>query len=400
MKQMQIRPAATAPKNLSIAILCGSLSRHSGGILPIMQNHALELMHAGLGVTAHGLQDADTKKDIAGWGAVPVHVHTPRVARFAYSPSLFAGIAAARPDIVHLHGLWQYPSLVASRWRRRTGGPVVISTQGMLEPWALANAPVKKRIAEVLFERRNLSQATVLHCSRAEVPGLRAFGLTNPIAVLPNGAVVPNSLVTYAPPPFMAGPRRTLLFLGRLHPKKGISETLAAWARLAQAHRNVAKNWRLVVAGWDDGGHEARFRAEAAALGLGDSVVFSGPLFGEEKEAALGNADAFILASHSEGFPMAVLEAWAHGLPVFMTRHCNIPEGFDEGAALEVETDPNSMAEVFAKHLNRGDLPNIGKSGLAMVQQRFSWSAIATELVGVYKWALGQQEIPACIDLA
>jgi poly(glycerol-phosphate) alpha-glucosyltransferase len=364
-----------------------------------MQNHAVELARAGVRVSAHGMEDADTADDRAGWGPVAFHAHPARLSRIAYAPGLAAGLAMERPDIVHLHGIWQYPSLVADRWRRRTGGPVVVSTQGMLEPWALANARAKKRIAEAFFERRNLSRAAVLHCSRAEVAGVRAFGLSNPIAVLPNGAAIPESAPGLMPPQFMSGPKRTLLFLGRLHPKKGISETLAAWARLAAEHSAVADSWHLVIAGWDDGGYEARFRAEAVALGLGDRVVFPGPLFGEVKEAALANADAFVLASHSEGFPMAVMEAWAHALPVFMTRGCNIPEGFDEGAAVEVGTEPGALAEVLGRHLMREDLADMGRRGLAMVRQRFSWPAIASELVGVYRWVLGRQERPACIDL-
>lgn len=364
-----------------------------------MQNHARELARAGVQVEAHGLLDAETEKDLSGWAGVPIHMHVPRIARLAYAPKLASRITAQQPHILHLHGLWQYPSVAAAQWRRRTGGPVVISTQGMLEPWAIENSKAKKRIAWLLFERSNLSHAAVLHCSRSEVAGLRAFGLKNPIAVLPNGAVVPSSSSSHAPPTFMSGPKRTLLFLGRLHPKKGITETMQAWASLGEMHPKLAEHWQLVIAGWDDGGHEARFRAEAAALGLSDSVVFPGPLFGETKEAALANADAFVLASHSEGFPMAVLEAWAHGLPVFMTKHCNIPEGFNAGAAVEIQTDPKAMVEVLVNHLARVDLPQVGRLGRALVKDQFAWSAIARELISVYKWTLGG-EVPSCLDFA
>jgi poly(glycerol-phosphate) alpha-glucosyltransferase len=386
--------------SLSVAILSGSLSRRAGGILPIMQSHVSEFMRAGLKVSVHGPEDPDTEKDRAGWGPVRLYAEPTRLSRFAYAPSLGAGISAEQPDIVHLHGLWQYPSVVADRWRRRTGRPIVISTQGMLEPWALANARPKKRVAEMLFERRNLSSAAVLHCSRAEVEGVRAFGLRNPIAVLPNGATLPEQASLIPPPEFMKGPQQTLLFLGRLHPKKGISETIAAWARLVVEHPNFGIAWRLVIAGWDDGGHAERFKAEASALGLGDRVVFPGPLFGDLKAATLANADAFILASHSEGFPMAVMEAWAYSLPVFMTRECNILEGFREGAAIEITTDPKEISDVLSHHLLRQDLRDVGLKGRTMVEKYFSWPLIAAQIVSVYNWILGRSKMPDFVDLA
>lgn len=383
---------------LSIAIVSASLSRRAGGILPIMQNHAIQLASRGAAVSAHGVRDAETNLDRCGWETVDLHLADPVVPSLAYAPGLGASLRAFHPDILHLHGLWQYPSVLAERWGRRTGRPVVISTQGMLEPWALSNSRLKKRIAAAMFERRNLMQAAVIHCSRAELPGIRAFGLSNPVAILPNGATFPTHRAG-ASPPWPEDERKTLLFLGRLHPKKGISETLAAWATLARDHPDLVSNWRLVLAGWDDGGHEERFMQEAAERGLEGSVVFPGSLFGEQKEAAFEAADAFILASHSEGFPMTVLEAWSHKLPVFKTRECNIPEGFDVGAAIEVTTDPDRLARDLSLHLAAADLPAVGERGYALARDKFTWSSIAADLMQVYRWTLGQQEMPSCIDL-
>jgi glycosyltransferase involved in cell wall biosynthesis len=383
---------------LSVAILSASLSRRSGGILPIMQNHAIQFASTGVAVSAHGVRDAETDLDRNSWAPVDLYVADPAFSSLAYAPSLKTSLRAADPNLLHLHGLWQYPSVISERWGRNTGRPVVISTQGMLEPWALSNSRLKKRIAAALFERKNLMQAAVIHCSRSELPGIRAFGLSNPVAILPNGATLPTHR-SGASPPWPQDGRKTLLFLGRLHPKKGISETLAAWAMLARDHPDIASEWRLVLAGWDDGGHEKRFVQEVAERGLGGAVVFPGAIFGEEKAAAFEAADAFILASHSEGFPMAVLEAWSHSLPVFKTRECNIPEGFDSGAAIEVTTDPERLARVLSVHLAGEDLPAVGERGYALVRDKFSWRSIAEDLMSVYRWTLGHEEMPSCIDL-
>ena len=147
-----------------------------------------------------------------------------------------------------------------------------------------------------------------------------------------------------------------MLFLGRIHPKKGVAELIRAWALLRRSDPSLALGWRLIVAGWDDGGHLPGLRTLVAELGLVDHVLFIGSVFGADKEAWFRSAKAFILPSYSEGLPMAVLEAWSYELPVFMTGACNLPEGFEEGAAIEVSTDPNQLANALGVDLGSGNL--------------------------------------------
>jgi poly(glycerol-phosphate) alpha-glucosyltransferase len=268
----------------------------------------------------------------------------------------------------------------------------------MLEPWALANAKFKKQLATWLFERANLTGAACIHCSAAEIAGVRAFGLRNPIAVIANGADLPNLAIKLPRPAWLPEDgRRTLLFLGRLHPKKGVRETLDAWALLSARHREITDAWRLVFAGWDDGGHAEAFVAHARSLGLTD-VIFAGPVYGSDKEAAFSHANAFILASHSEGLPMAVLEAWSYGLPVFMTRRCNLVEGFVEGAAIEITTEPAALAAVLGNRLAGEDLGGIGVRGRALAEHRFSWSSIGGQIEALYYWLTRGGPRPAFVN--
>jgi poly(glycerol-phosphate) alpha-glucosyltransferase len=158
--------------------------------------------------------------------------------------------------------------------------------------------------------------------------------------------------------------KKTLLFLGRIHPKKGLVGLIRAWAEIQNPKSGInnSKDWQLVIAGWDQGGHEEELKSLCGELGLrvfsrldaGDlklnsyklktpppeaeatDVVFWGPAFGPEKEALLRSASAFVLTSFSEGLPMSVLEAWSYGLPVLMNPECNLQEGFACGAALEI----------------------------------------------------------------
>jgi glycosyltransferase involved in cell wall biosynthesis len=387
---------------ISVGIVTSALSRSGGGIFPIVRAHAQGLAALpATDVTVYGLSDATTELDLPSWQPIVPKAYSPMISRFGYAPQLARDLARAPHDVIHQHALWLYPSIAVARWRRTHRKPVVISAQGMLEPWAVANSALKKRIAAFLFERSNLDHAACIHCSAAEFDGIRAFGLKNPIAVIANGVDIPSNARPLARPAWMGNaPRRTLLFLGRIHPKKGIRELLRAWAQVKSQSPEIARSWLLAIAGWDDGGHVAEVRALAAELALdaGD-VVLPGPLFGDDKTAALSHANAFILPSYSEGLPMTVLEAWAQGLPVFMTRECNIPAGFEAGAAIEATTQPEALARTLASSLVRDDLPGIGARGRDLVASRFNWASIVAELRTVYEWLTNHGPRPACVRI-
>jgi len=247
-----------------------------------------------------------------------------------------------------------------------------------------------------LFERRNLAGASCIHVnSNAELDSIRALGLTNPVEVIPNGVDLPDLRADALPP---TGELKILLFLGRLHPKKGLPNALRAWAALrnTDAGKRALEGWRFVIAGWDQGGHETDLKRLCDDLGLEWSVessprpstfdprpiLFPGPVFGEKKEALLRSASAFILPSFSEGLPMAVLEAWAYSKPVLMTPACNLPEGFAAGAALEIHPDPDAIAEGFATlgRIPSAELATMGAAGRRLVEDRFTWPRVAQQM--------------------
>jgi poly(glycerol-phosphate) alpha-glucosyltransferase len=148
--------------------------------------------------------------------------------------------------------------------------------------------------------------------------------------------------------------------------------------------------------GWDDGGHEEALRTQVREIGADDSVHLLGPMFGEDKTAAFAHADAFVLPSHSEGFPMAVLEAWSYGLPVVKTPACNIPEGFEAGAALRTEPHADAIAESLSRlhQMSADDRQAMGRRGRDLVERRYSWQRIAQKMYDVYRWVLGDGPQP------
>jgi poly(glycerol-phosphate) alpha-glucosyltransferase len=196
---------------------------------------------------------------------------------------------------------------------------------------------------------------------------------------------------------------KRLLFLGRIHPKKGLSGLLKAWAKIQKTKSGIQnyREWQLVIAGWDQGGHEGELGLKVvqrskhvpcsatAQEAEGEDVVFYGPAFGSEKEQLLRRADAFVLPSLSEGLPMSVLEAWAYGLPVVMTPECHLPEGFASQAALEIRNGKmgDSKWSGLQQMLDMSDSDRIemGRRGRRLVEEKFTWPKVAAQMKALYE---------------
>lgn len=368
---------------MTVSILASSVSRAGGGLFPSLLGFASGLIDLGVDVRVFGLRDGQLDQDAAAWPALirPTTFRVRGPDAFGFAPGLGNGLAQVDADLLHLHGLWMYPSVAASRWRARSGRSVVISPHGMLDPWAVRRSGWKKRLAHTFYESENLRSAACLHAlNEAEASAIRLYGLRNPICVIPNGVDLPDCSASNR----MDGERRCV-FLGRIHPKKGLANLLQAWAKAARGDE-----WKLEIAGWDQGGHEKELRRLAEKLQLQSSVRFVGPKFGAEKEAFLRGAAVFLLPSLSEGLPVAVLEAWSYRLPVVMTPECNLPEGFDSGAAIRSEGDVDSLAAALKCVMELPDqgLQEMGMRGRRLVEGRFAWPRISRQMVDVYSWLL------------
>ncbi len=393
------------------------ISRKAGGLQFSVRGLSLANTTLGIDQTILSPSDEFAEFDRALWTPLKVILY-PAFGPLQISLMLQRIFRTLNTDVVHCHGLWQDTQRMTMHWQKRTGRPVVISPHGMLDPWALCNSAWKKKIVGKLFANKSLQNATCLHAlCRSEAESIRAYGLKNPIAVIPNGVDLPaldveqNHRLKYK-----KDRKKRLLFMGRIHPKKGLSELLKAWKLILGREDHIAESWQLVIAGWDDGGLLKRLHWLAIDMGLimvdclkqkhrcdyplieEADVVFSGPVFGEEKAALLRSVDAFILPSFSEGLPMSVLEAWSYGLPVVMTNFCNIPEGFLAGAAIEVTPDSESIAKGLEQLfiLKETDIYSMGCKGRMIVEQKFQWENIAKSMKSVYAWCLGGDS-PDCL---
>ena len=298
-------------------------------------------------------------------------------------------------DLVHIHGIWQAHCAAAGGICRRANKPFLASAHGMLEPWALRNKRWKKSPYSALVERRNLRAAACLRAlTESEISDYRRYGLSVPAALIPNGIDLPSSLdpaAFYLKYPGLAG-KRLVLFLSRVHYKKGVDTLCRAWASVARDFPNA----HLVVAGPDFEGTLAKVEALVAKLHLKDRVTFTGMLGDADKWAALAAAECFVLPSHSEGFSVAVLEALAASLPVIVTPGCNFPEVAQTGCGRIVAPEVEKIACALRTLLNCApqERAAMGRRGRELVESRYAWPAIGARMAAVNDWVLGDAPAP------
>jgi glycosyltransferase involved in cell wall biosynthesis len=289
--------------------------------------------------------------------------------------------AAAAGDIVHNHGLWLMPNVQSGRAAVRAGKPFVVSPRGMLAPAALVFSRLKKRAFWRLLQAPVVRRAVCLHAtSEAEYREIRAFGLRNPVAVIPNGIDLPEQPATRG-----SGDdrERIVLSLGRIHPKKGLDRLLHAWARLEPVH----PSWRLRIVGPSEDRYADALRALALSLGLARASV-EGPLYAGAKQAAYAAADLFVLPSLNENFGLTVAEALSAGIPVVASK--GTPwSGLDAercGWWVEDSTDALAAALTRAMAMPCEVLQAMGRRGQAWMAREFSWNRVARDMTHVYGW--------------
>lgn len=294
---------------------------------------------------------------------------------------------ALSPDLLHDHGVWLLTNLASAVAARRLDAPLVVTTRGMLEPWALRHQKWKKRLAWVGYQRWVLRQAALLHATAPmEAEQLRRLGLTTPIAVVPNGVPLPD---TWRQAPATSGPRQAL-FLSRIHPKKGLLMLIDAWDRVQP------ENWNLIIAGPSENDHRSEVEARVQEHGLEDVVSFPGPVADDDKWALYRESDLFVLPTHSENFGVVVAEALASGVPALTTTGAPWSVLEEEDCGWWVEPEVASLEAALADAVGRPDDERLmmGRRGRALVEERFSWSSVATKMRAAYQWVLGDGPRP------
>jgi glycosyltransferase involved in cell wall biosynthesis len=292
-------------------------------------------------------------------------------------------------DAVHLHGVWEPLLWCAARQARASGVPYVVRPAGMLDPWSLRQKWLKKSLALALGFRRMLEGSAFIHTlNRDERDLVGLLGLTTRCEVVPNGVFLESIGSTPAPGKFrarhpaLAGGDPFVLFLSRLHHKKGLDHLADAFQMLAGRLPNV----KLVVAGPREDNSIDDFDDRIRRYNLADRVLKVGPLYAEQKFEAISDATVFCLPSRQEGFSVAVIEALALGLPAVISEPCHFPEVEECGAGRVVRLEPKLVGEALLQIVSSPETrARMSVAATKLVQSGYTWPRIAGRCVELYE---------------
>lgn len=293
-------------------------------------------------------------------------------------------------DVIHNFGTWTFFNHSISVKARQLKIPQVFCPMGMLEPWSLAQKPLKKRLGWMLYQQHDIECSSAVHATaQSEAENLRALGIKVPIAVIPRGTYIPTHQ-TAKPTWPRDSSKKTILFLSRIHPKKGLLELVQACARLKN------RNWKVVVAGPDTDGYQAVIEKAITSAQLQDKFDFIGPVYGEQKSALFARADLFVLPTHSENFGVVIAEALAHAVPVITTTGAPWGELIEFGCGWWIPIGAAALETTLADAIS---LPNsmlfeMGLRGRTLVETRYTWSAIIRKHIALYEWLISGGQRP------
>jgi len=322
----------------------------------------------------------DSDKIIAGDSfikALPNDARTPLVYSSNFRRYLSSHIGY---DLYHANGLWTCPTHFTAEIAKKQNKPCVIAPHGMLYPQALQVSAWKKKIVSTVFQRKDLETASCLQATcMAELEHIRAFGLNNPVAVIPNGLVIDDSLEIRK----TSNSVRRFAFVGRLNRIKNVDLLLSAWSKLGDKTRNC----ELLIIGDGDTAYKKELEEFATANKL-NNVHFLGFIMGKDLQKLVHSIDFQILPSKSENFGMVVPEALIQGVPVIASKGTpwSDLETFDCGWWVDNDIDTLISTLLIAINLSEQDRLGMGERGRTLVLRHYSIKSVSLRMKQLYEW--------------
>ena len=376
---------------MKIIIFTYSVTRTAGGVLDAVRDMFTNRNFVGHKLNVLSFKGKYTEEDMPSWQGISMQLF--KAWPMLYSREAKKALLAADADILHMETLWRYPQLLMSAWKKRRKEPIVCTPHGMLDPYIIRNQGWIKRIVARLFFQKSLEAADCYHalCTK-EMEDIREYGLKQPVAIIPNGINLPSPDMNFE----KTDSRKHILYLGRLHRKKGVDMLLIAASTIMVQNPELLRGWQIDLVGWDHENCRAELEHIVKDNGLEDIVVFHGGMFGNDKMRMYACADGYILPSHGEGLPMTVLEAWSWKKPAIITPECHLPEGYEAEAAIRIEDNVKSVTDGLIRFLTmtEEEREKMGQNGYNLVCSSFTWDAAARKMIELYEWLSGKRKKP------
>lgn len=313
--------------------------------------------------------------------------------RLGRSPEMYRWLkekaSSGELGIIHTHGMWMMPNIYAGWVARRYRIPFIVAPRGTLSEYSMASGSKVKRLFWPLVQRPVLEAVTCFHATcEAEVLDIRRLGFRQPVAIIPNGIDLPDRRGTYS------GKFRSVLYLGRIHPEKGVESLIRAWAIIEQE----APGWMLRVVGFGDPGYVEYIKRLTQELNI-ERCEFVGPLYGDAKMRAYQECDLYALFSLGDNFAMTVAEALAVGRPVISTKGAPWQGLVTRRAGWWVDGSVDAFAGALKAAVStpRDELLEMGERGRQWMLEEFSWFRIGRDMKSLYQWILLGGKLPSFV---
>lgn len=289
-------------------------------------------------------------------------------------------------DLVSIETIWSFSNYLIANACKRYNIPFIVTTHGMLHPKALKVSFFKKKIAKYTILKCLFENAKAFHALNLnEKLMIQEYGIEKKIFVVGNGINIPDIENTNSEieqqlySKFID--KKYCLYLGRLHPIKGVDRLIESWTKL---HYN--KDWHLVIAGDGESVYE-NYLKSLYNLSINDNISFVGFVSKKSKEFLYQKSQFCVLPSHSEAFPMALLESFSYAKPALITSSCVFDEAIECKAAIQVDSSNEGIFSGLNQYLSKTDLEisQMGYNGLQLIQAEFLWDAIYKKLIYEYE---------------
>lgn len=305
--------------------------------------------------------------------------------------------------ILHTHNLWNYIPYLTFSLSKKLNIPYIIAVRGSLYPWSISQSSFQKKIAWKIFQKKALNNAACVHVTeKNELKVVRDLGVTSPIALVPNGINLNefknmNSKTIAKKNLGLKIEKNYILFLSRIHSKKGLEYLVESWISLAKFY----PNWDLLIAGpVCDVLYYKNIENRIINNNLNKRILFMGMMSGEKRIDCFSASSLFVLPSHTENFGISIAEAMAAKIPVITTQGTPWQEivKYDAGWWVELNEKNIHDALVAALSSSDGELERKGLNGFNLIQ-KYEWKYQAQKMKEVYSWVLYGGQKPAFVDI-
>ena len=365
---------------MKICVITLTCSRLAGGLFYSVSELSRAVQGSGdFELEVWCVRDKEVDNDIAQWNGLNLKIYKNSAKIFGARASLAMMVDAAKKDfdLVHIHGSWNFCSIVGRIFMAR-GVPIVVSPRGMYDPWILGRSKTLKKIFFKTIERKLYSNSAFVHALNDKEAKSVGAVVDCRVTVVPNGVHAVDERKFFGAP----GKNRKLIYIGRLHEKKGLVEFLQAWSNVSPAIRS---GWIVEIYGWGDSDYVEKINDAIVNGNLGGQVGVKGEVYGEVKRSVLAEASAFFLPTKSEGLPMAILEAWSFGLPTLMTDDANLSIGFDRLAATRLSNVADWSVDISNFLSSFDGLSQImSDNAIQLVSEKYLWASVGKEMADKY----------------